>query len=185
MAIKKMLKKSPITESLTFDDVLVVPRYSEVLPRDVDVTTRLTKKIHINIPIISAAMDTVTESKLAIAIAQAGGLGVIHKNMPLEIQVEQVKKVKRSENGIIQDPFTLLPNATIEDAQKLMKEHGIGGIPVVDESHVLVGIITGRDMRSTKDFSKPISSVMTKKLITVERPCTLSNAKKILEENKI
>ncbi len=177
--------KTKIIESLTFDDVLVIPAYSEVLPRDVSTKTQLTKKITLNIPIISAAMDTVTESRLAIAVAQAGGLGIIHKNMPLARQVAEVKKVKRSENGIIQDPFTLNPDATILDAYELMKMHSIGGIPVVDTNNMLLGIVTDRDMRSEKDQSKSVSTVMTKNPVSVTGSCSLVEAKKILEQKKI
>ena len=181
----KIQKREPIQVSLTFDDVLLVPRYSEVLPREVKVSTNLTKKIKINIPIISAAMDTVTEARLAVAIAQVGGIGIIHKNMPLEKQVEEVRKVKRSENGIIQDPYTLLPNVTLRDAKRLMDEKGIGGVPIVDAKNKLVGIITGRDLRSENDLSKKISEVMTKDLITVRETCSLGDAKKILLKHKI
>lgn len=182
---KKISKKQLIEESLTFDDVLIIPRYSEVLPRDVDVTTKLTKKINLNIPIISAAMDTVTEARLAIALAQAGGLGIIHKNMPLDNQVAQVKKVKRSENGIIQEPYTLPPDTILQDAYELMRDKGIGGVPIVDSNNKLVGIITGRDMRSETNMTKKVSTVMTRDLITAKESCSLSEAKKILLQHKI
>lgn len=174
-----------IEEALTFDDVLVVPSYSEVLPKDVDISTNLTKKIKLNTPIISAAMDTVTESRLAIAVAQAGGLGIIHKNMSIEKQAAEVKKVKRSTNGIIQNPVTVSPQATIEDAYELMKSHDIGGIPVVDNNNKLVGIVTDRDMRSETNHSKTVSTVMTKNPVTVQGSCSLVEAKKILQLKKI
>src|SRR4030095_12358813 len=134
-------------EGLTFDDVLLVPAYSQVLPRDVDIRTQLTKQLSINLPMLSAAMDTVTEANLAIALAREGGLGILHKNMSVERQVEQVRKVKRSESGLIVDPITLPDNATIGDALQLMKDNKIGGIPVVDNGQKLVGILTNRDLR--------------------------------------
>lgn len=184
--MKKVAKKrAPIQESLTFDDVLLLPRYSEVLPRNTNVTTKLTKKITLNIPVISAAMDTVTESRLAIAIAQVGGIGIIHKNMSLEKQVNQVKDVKRSENSIIQEPYTLSPFASLSDAVALMREKNIGGIPIVEENQKLVGIITSRDMRSEMDPSRAVSVVMTRKLITADEHITIEEAKKILLKNKI
>ncbi len=171
---------------LTFDDVLVLPKYSEVLPRDVITQTRLTKKLSINVPIISAAMDTVTESKLAIAIAREGGIGIIHKNMSIAQQAAEVKKVKRSESGMIKDPITLEGHATLQQALGLMKDHRIGGIPVVDGNGVLKGIITNRDLRFEKDLSKPISDVMTKEnLITTDVDTDLTKAKGILQQYKI
>jgi IMP dehydrogenase len=182
---KKPSKYTPIEESLTFDDVLIIPRYSEILPRDVKVTTQLTKKISLNIPIISAAMDTVTEARLAVAVAQAGGIGIIHKNMPLSMQVDQVKHVKRSENSIIHDPYTLLPTATLKEATQLMREKGISGMPIVDQNGKLVGIITSRDMRSENDLSKKVSQIMTRDLVTAGESCTLTEAKKILLSRKI
>lgn len=181
----KPQKRPEIVESLTFDDVLLLPAYSEILPRDVSVESNLTKKIKINIPILSAAMDTVTESRLAIAIAQAGGIGIIHKNMPLEAQVNQVKQVKRSENSMIQDPYTLSSEATLQEATLEMKQNGISGMPIIDSKGKLVGIITSRDMRSETDLSKKVSAVMTRDLITAPETCTLSEAKKILLHNKI
>ncbi|PIP69087.1 IMP dehydrogenase [Candidatus Nomurabacteria bacterium CG_4_9_14_0_2_um_filter_32_10] len=183
--VKKIIKKRSIEESLTFDDVLVLPKYSEVLPREVDVSTYLTKKIKINIPIVSAAMDMVTESSLAIAIAQVGGLGIIHKNMSIVGQIEEVKKVKRSENAIIQNPFTLPLTATLKEVTSLMSEKNISGIPIVEKNNKLVGIITGRDIRSENDLSKKVSEIMTKKLITTSEKCSLEQAKKILLKNKI
>ena len=182
---EKILGNKEIDKSFTFDDVLVLPRYSEVLPREVDVSTYLTKKIKLNIPVISAAMDTVTEARLAVAIAQAGGIGIIHKNMPVSKQVEEIKYVKRSENSIIQDPYTLSPDQTIRETKDLMQEKNISGVPVVDKKGRLVGIITGRDMRSENDLSKKVESVMTKNVITGKENCTLAEAKKILLQHKI
>ena len=140
-----------VAEGLTYDDVLLIPAYSEVLPRDVDTSTYFTRKIKLNIPIVSAAMDTVTESGLAIAIAQAGGIGMLHKNMSIAQQAEEVRKVKRSESGIIQDPVTLDVNALVSDAFLIMKDYKIGGIPVISSDRKLVGIITNRDLRFQKD----------------------------------
>jgi IMP dehydrogenase/GMP reductase len=148
-------------QGLTFDDVLVLPRYSEVLPRDTNTKTRLTKKLSINIPIISAAMDTVTESNLAIAIAREGGIGIVHKNMSIAEQAAEIKKVKRSESGMIKDPVTLKSTNTLSEAVNVMKENRIGGIPIIDDNHKLVGIITNRDLRFQIDLSTPIEEVMT------------------------
>ena len=139
-------------EGLTYDDVLVVPAYSEVLPYMVDTATKFTKNISLNIPIVSAAMDTVTESKMAIAIAQEGGIGVLHKNMPIEKQANEIRKVKRSESGMILDPITLGEDATVGDAFQMMKENKIGGIPIVDEKMSLIGIVTNRDLRFEKEM---------------------------------
>lgn len=173
-------------EGLTFDDVLLVPAYSQVLPREVDIKTRLTKEITLNIPMLSAAMDTVTEANLAIALAREGGLGILHKNMTIEKQVEQVRKVKRSESGMIIDPITLLENSTIADALRLMKENKIGGIPIVDASQKLVGILTNRDLRFETSLSRKVSEVMTKEnLITAPEGTDLPKAKKILSQYKI
>lgn len=183
--MKKAKGTKQIEESLTFDDVLVKPQYSEIHPKDTDVSTKLTKKINLNIPIISAAMDTVTEARLAVAIAQAGGIGIIHKNMSLYEQVEQVKFVKRSENSIIHDPYTLHPEATLLEATNLMKEKNISGMPIIDKNRKLVGILTSRDMRSETDLSKKVSEVMTKDLIVVREKCTLTQAKSILLAHKI
>ncbi|WP_214070433.1 IMP dehydrogenase [Mucilaginibacter sp. dw_454] len=175
-----------VAEGLTYDDVLLLPAYSEVLPRDVNTGSFLTKKIRLNIPLVSAAMDTVTESKLAIAMAQAGGLGMLHKNMSIERQAEQVRKVKRSESGMIQDPVTLHEASTVADAIKIMREFKIGGIPVVDESNKLKGIITNRDLRFQKEMTKPVQEVMTKAdLITAPKGTTLAQAEVILQEHKI
>ena len=179
-------KITVIEEKLTFDDVLLVPSYSEVLPREVDTSTRFTRNIRLNIPIVSAAMDTVTEYRLAIALAKEGGIGIIHKNMSIEDQAEQVRKVKRSESGMIIDPVTLGLEATIGDAQKLMKHHSIGGIPVVDEKGKLAGIITNRDLRFEENPGKPITEVMTKEgLITAPAGTGLNEAKRILQKYKI
>ena len=175
-----------IREALTFDDVLLVPNYSEVLPTQVDVRTKLTKRITLNIPIMSAAMDTVTESELAIAIAREGGIGIIHKNMTIEEQAEEVDRVKRSESGMIVKPVTVRPEQTIADAEGLMKKYKISGLPVVDDDGKLVGIITNRDIRFVKDFSKKIREVMTKDgLKTVPVGTTLEEAKEILQKYKI
>lgn len=173
-------------EGLTFDDVLVVPRYSEVLPRDVSTSVQLTRKLRLNIPIMSAAMDTVTESGMAIAMAREGGIGIIHKNMTIARQAEEVKKVKRSESGMIMEPVTLSAEASLREAVNLMRDHKIGGIPVVDENNVLKGIITNRDLRFEKDLDKKVSEVMTKEnLITAELGTDLKGAQAILEKYKI
>lgn len=173
-------------EGLTFDDVLVIPAYSEVLPHLVNVSSRFTRNIKINVPMCSAAMDTVTEAELAIAMAQEGGIGVLHKNMSIEEQAFQVRKVKRAESGMIIDPVTLQSNAIVEDALKLMKEFNIGGIPVVDTNNVLVGIVTNRDLRFEKDLYKAIIDIMTKEnlIVTKEAP-DLLKAEGILQEYKI
>ncbi|MBS1489510.1 MAG: IMP dehydrogenase [Bacteroidetes bacterium] len=173
-------------EALTYDDVLLVPAYSEVLPRTTDTSGFLTKKIKLNIPIISAAMDTVTESNLAIGMALEGGLGFIHKNMSIEAQAEHVRKVKRSQSGMILDPVTLLVNSTVRDAEKIMRENKIGGIPVVDGNRKLVGIITNRDLRFQKDMSLAIEKIMTKEnLITAPEGITLEKAEILLQSYKI
>ena len=175
-----------IGEGLTYDDVLMVPSYSEILPRDVNVSTQFTKEIRLNTPIVSAAMDTVTESKLAIAIAHEGGIGVLHKNMSIEAQAEKVRIVKRSESGMIQDPVTLSVNSVVADALELMKQHKIGGIPVVDDSLKLVGIVTNRDLRFQKDVDVPVKDVMTSEnIITTKEGTSLDNAREILQEYKI
>jgi IMP dehydrogenase len=173
-------------EGLTFDDVLLIPGYSQVLPRDVNIRSRLTKDITLNVPLLSAAMDTVTEASLAMALAREGGLGILHKNMSIEDQAEQVRKVKRSESGLILDPITLLENATIGDAQKLMRENKIGGIPIIDKAGVLTGILTNRDLRFEEDKKRKISEVMTSKnLITAPEGTDLKKAEKILRQYKI
>ena len=174
------------TEGLTYDDVLLVPQYSEVLPRDVDITSLLTKKIKLNVPIISAAMDTVTEGAMAIAMAQEGGIGIIHKNMTIEEQAKQVRKVKRSESGMIHDPITLSPGALVKEALAIMKENKIGGIPIVDKNMKLVGILTNRDLRFQKNFELPVSDIMTKtNLITGNISTNLVEAEKILTKYKV
>jgi len=172
-------------EGLTYDDVLVVPAYSEVLPYMVSTSTQFSKNITLNIPVVAAAMDTVTESKMAIAIAQEGGIGVLHKNMSIERQALEVRKVKRSESGMILDPITLTLSSTVGDAFALMRENKIGGIPIVDEDVKLLGIVTNRDLRFEKDMNLSISEVMTSgQLITTELN-DLENAESILKENKI
>lgn len=173
-------------EGLTYDDVLLIPAYSEILPREVDVATYFTKKIRLNAPVISSAMDTVTESALAIAIAREGGIGVLHKNMSIEAQVTEVRKVKRSESGMILDPVTMPLGATVGDALQLMKEHSIGGIPVVNNDMTLVGIVTNRDLRFEKVSSRPVKEIMTKENIITTGPETnLAQAEEILQEFKI
>jgi len=173
-------------EALTYDDVLLVPAYSEVLPRDTKTTSQLTANITLNIPIVSAAMDTVTEAELAIAIALEGGLGFIHKNMKIAQQAEQVRKVKRSQSGLILDPITLDVHSTVQDAENIMREFKIGGIPVVDENGKLVGIITNRDLRFQKDMRVPVEKIMTREnLITANEGITLDQAEGTLKKYKI
>lgn len=174
------------SEALTYDDVLLVPGYSEILPRDTKTSTLLTRIIPLNIPLVSAAMDTVTEADLAIAMALEGGLGFIHKNMSIERQAVQVRKVKRSQSGLILDPITLDINSTAGDAVKIMKEYRIGGIPVVTEDYKLVGIITNRDLRFQKDMTTPVSEIMTREnLISAVDEITLDEAEEILQLHKI
>ena len=174
------------SEGLTFDDVLLVPAFSDVLPAHVDLSSNFSKNLKIKVPIVSAAMDTVTESKMAIAMAQEGGLGVIHKNLSPEVQSEKVRKVKRSESGMILDPITLTKDAKVLDALNLMKEYSIGGIPIVDKKQKLIGIVTNRDLRFENEMEKSISKVMTShNLITGTRDLTLKQAEKILQRNKI
>lgn len=173
-------------EALTYDDVLLLPAYSEVLPRDTRTDAQLTRHIRLNIPLVSAAMDTVTEFDLAIAMAQEGGIGIIHKNMTVEQQAEQVRKVKRSESGMIIDPITLTEDQTLADALKIMREFKIGGIPVVDPNNKLVGILTNRDLRFQSDLSKPVTDIMTRKnLITAREGETLEQAESILQQYRI
>lgn len=175
-----------VKEGLTFDDVLLVPAYSQVLPKDVLLTSKITRNIEVKTPIVSAAMDTVTEASLAIAIAQQGGIGVVHKNMSIEAQALQVRKVKRSESGMILDPVTLLESANVSDALQLMKENKIGGIPVIDKDRKLKGIVTNRDLRFEKNKNRPIVEVMTyKNIITTTENTDLATAEEILQENKI
>ena len=173
-------------EGLTFDDVLLVPAYSEVLPREVNISTKLTPEITLNMPMVSAAMDTVTEANLAIALAREGGIGMLHKNMSIERQADQVRKVKRSESGLIVDPITLLPDATVNDAMQLMRDNKIGGIPIVDNSNKLVGILTNRDMRFEKNMKKKVSQIMTtENLVTAPAGTSMGKAETILEQYKI
>ncbi|MFM2223849.1 MAG: hypothetical protein RJA07_51 [Bacteroidota bacterium] len=186
MATKNLFSQKFSYEGFTFDDVLLVPAFSQVLPREVNTSSFLTKNLQLNIPIIAAAMDTVTESELAIAIARLGGMGILHKNMSIERQAEEVRKVKRAESGMILDPVTLLENATIADALRLMKENKIGGIPVVNKNFELVGIITNRDLRFERNYKKLVSEVMTKtNLITAPEGTDFKQAEKILEKYKI
>lgn len=173
-------------EGLTFDDVLILPAYSEILPREVSTKTQLTRNLSINIPIVSAAMDTVTESRLAIALSRSGGIGILHKNMSIERQAEEVRKVKRSESGMIQDPLTLTEEATLHDAHRMMRENKIGGIPVVDDQGKLRGILTNRDLRFERNLDRPVGEVMTKEnLITAPLGTDLKQAESILQEYKI
>lgn len=175
-----------VMDGLTFDDVLLIPAYSEVLPRNVNLTTKFSRNIELKTPIVSAAMDTVTEAKMAIAIAREGGIGVIHKNMPIAEQARQVHMVKRAENGMIYDPVTIRQGKTVGDALKLMTEFHIGGIPVVDENMKLVGIVTNRDLRFERDMKKLIDEVMTKEnLVTTNQSTDLEAAAQILQQNKI
>jgi IMP dehydrogenase len=181
-----MNDKFKIEEALTFDDVLLVPAKSSVLPREVDVTTYLTPDIKLNIPIISAAMDTVTEANLAIALAREGGIGILHKNMSIERQCEEVDKVKRSESGMIKDPVTLSPDKTIREALELMRKYSVSGIPIVDSSKKLVGILTNRDLRFEPNEKLKVSQLMTKEnLVTAPIGTTLEKAEKILQRHKI
>ena len=175
-----------IGEGLTYDDVLLVPNYSEVLPRDVSIKTRFSRNITLNVPVVSAAMDTVTESAMAIAMAQEGGIGVLHKNMSIEEQVGKVRKVKRAESGMIIDPVTLPLTSTVADAKNAMKEFGIGGIPIVDENKILKGIVTNRDLRFEKDNERRIVEVMTSEnIVTVAEGTSLEEAEVILQGHKI
>ena len=173
-------------EGLTFDDVLLMPDYSQVLPRNVDISSKLTKDITLNVPLLSAAMDTVTEASLAIALAREGGLGILHKNMTIERQSDQVRKVKRSESGLIIDPVTLMANATIGDAQRLMRENKIGGIPIIDKEGKLVGILTNRDLRFELDPTRKVSEVMTKEnLYTAPEGTDLKKAEQLFKKTKV
>lgn len=173
-------------DGLTFDDVLLIPGYSAVLPRDVDISTQLTKDVKLNIPMLSAAMDTVTEATLAIALAREGGLGILHKNMSIERQAEQVRKVKRSESAMIMDPVTLTADATIADAHKLMRENKIGGIPIVDSSHKLIGILTNRDLRFEENKQRKVTELMTKNnLVIAPEGTDLKKAETILRQHKV
>ncbi len=177
---------SQITEGLTYDDVLLAPAYSEVLPRDVSLKSKFTRNILVNTPIVSAAMDTVTESALAISIAQQGGIGVIHKNMSIDAQAMEVRKVKRSESGMIIDPITLAEDALVKDALALMREYSIGGIPVVSADKTLKGILTNRDLRFEKNLERPVAEIMTSKnIITTGESTDLTTAEVILQQNRI
>ncbi len=177
---------SQITEGLTYDDVLLAPAYSEVLPRDVSLKSMFTKQIAVNTPIVSAAMDTVTESALAISIAQQGGIGVIHKNMTIQAQALEVRKVKRSESGMIIDPITLPEDAVVQDALSLMRENSIGGIPVVNANRILKGILTNRDLRFEKNLERPVREIMTSEnIITTGESTDLTTAEVILQQNRI
>lgn len=182
---KSKEEKFSSIEYLTYDDVLLLPAYSEVLPREVDTSSYFTKNIKLNIPLVSAAMDTVTESALAIAIAQEGGIGVLHKNMSIEDQAQEVRKVKRAENGMISDPVTIADSKTVADALNMMKANRVGGIPVVDKNSKLVGIVTNRDLRFEQNFKRKISEVMTKEVVSVVGNVSFDKAAKILQEHKI
>jgi len=176
-----------VKEALTFDDVLLVPRYSEVLPNEVNVETMLTRNLKLNIPLVSAAMDTVTEAELAKALAREGGIGIIHRNMPVDEQAHQVEKVKRTENGVIYDPITITPDTTVKEALNLMAEYKIGGLPVVVDENRLVGLLTNRDIRFEKNLSRKVKDLMTPRdrLIVAHPDISLEEAKQILHENKI
>lgn len=177
-----------VKEGLTFDDVLLIPQASDVLPDQVDLSIQLSKKLRLNVPILSASMDTVTESEMAIALARSGGLGIIHKNMTIQAQAEQVEKVKRSESGVISNPFFLYPTSTVKEAEQLMAHYRISGVPIVESetSHKLVGIITNRDKRFVDDFSQPIEKYMTKEhLVTAPVGTTLDEAESILQNHRI
>ena len=181
-----MGKSKFIETGLTFDDVLLVPAYSEILPSEVNLASKFSRNLPLKVPVVSAAMDTVTESKMAIAMAQEGGIGVIHKNLTIKKQCDKVRRVKRSESGMILDPVTLSKKSKVKDALKSMKEYSIGGIPIVDKSNSLVGIVTNRDLRFENDMNKPIEEVMTfKNIITGSPGITLKQAEKILQKNKI
>ena len=175
-----------VGEGLTYDDVLLVPAYSEVLPREVSIATKFSRNITLNVPIVSAAMDTVTESAMAIAMAREGGIGVLHKNMSIEQQAAEVRKVKRAESGMIIDPITLHKENTVGDAQKTMREYSIGGIPITDGAGKLIGIVTNRDLRFEKDLKRPLLEIMTSEnLVTVAQGTSLKEAEIILQKNKI
>lgn len=174
-----------IGEGLTYDDVLLVPAYSDVLPREVKINSRFSRNITVNVPMVSAAMDTVTEAAMAIGMAQEGGIGVLHKNMSIDRQANEVKKVKRSENGMIIDPITLKKDALVKDAVQLMYEYGIGGIPIVDDNGILIGMVTNRDLRFEKNMSRPLSEIMITKLITTHEGTTFEEATDILQQHKI
>lgn len=177
-----------ILEGYTFDDLLLIPQYSEVLPHEVDVSTWLTKKIKLNIPIVSAAMDTVTEARLAIALAREGGIGIIHRNLSIEEQAQEVEKVKKSESGMILQPVTVRPDNTVKEALEIMERYKISGVPVVSDGNKLVGILTNRDLRFIKptDYHKPVSLFMTSQnLIMAQERITLEEAEEILQRHKV
>ena len=180
-------QKSKFVEvGLTFDDVLLVPKFSEVLPREVNIKTKFSKNIPLNIPVISAAMDTVTESKMAIALAREGGIGVLHKNMSIEKQADKVRFVKRSESGMILDPVTLSLEGKVSDAKESMRKNNIGGIPIISKTRKLCGIVTNRDLRFEKDDKRSIKEIMTSKnIITVSPNTSLKDAEEILQKYKI
>ena len=185
------ISRPPIEEALTFDDVLLVPGHSEVMPHMVDLRTRLTSEIMLNMPIISSAMDTVTESRLAIALAQAGGIGVIHRNLEPELQAEEVRKVKRYESGMVVNPITVYPDETLADAQALMRRHGVSGFPVVERDGVpgkpsrLVGILTNRDMRFADHPDQKVAELMTAKVITVREGVPQAEARRLLHHHRL
>ena len=175
-----------VGKGLTYDDVLLVPAYSEILPREVSITSNFSRNIGLNVPIVSAAMDTVTESRMAIAMAQEGGIGVLHKNMTIEDQANKVRTVKRAESGMIIDPVVLTINSFVKDAKENMSQYKIGGIPIVDDQNHLLGLVTNRDLRFEKNDSRPISEVMTSdNLITVKEGTSLKEAEVILQKHKI
>ena len=181
-----MVSKNILERGLTYDDVLLVPSFSKVLPRDVSIESSFSRNINLNVPISSAAMDTVTESRMAISIAREGGIGVLHKNMTIELQTDKVRKVKRSESGMILDPVTLNLSSLVSDAKSSMKKYSIGGIPIVDKNRVLMGIVTNRDLRFERNNKRPITEVMTSKnLITVNEGTSLVDAEEILQKHKI
>ena len=172
-------------EALTFDDVLLVPSYSQIIPSETNVKTALTKNIDLNIPLLSASMDTVTESRLAIALALKGGIGIIHKNMSIENQSGEIRRVKRSQSGMIKDPITMDKDSTVKDALQVMKKNQIGGIPIINSSNELIGIVTNRDLRFQKENDKKLSGIMTKKVVTAKAGISLDDAEKILKKHKI
>ena len=176
--------ESPLRECLTFDDVMLSPGHSDVLPAEVDVRTRLTRKVSLNIPLISAAMDSVTESRAAIAMAREGGLGVIHKNLPPEVQAREVAQVKRAESGIILDPITVGPSQSLRAALEIMKENRISGVPVV-EGQTAVGILTARDVRFEQNLDQPVSNLMTTKLVSVSPGVKAEEARELLHRHRI
>ena len=184
--IMSFVAEKVVMDGLTFDDVLLIPAYSEVLPRNVELSTQFSRNIRLNIPLVSAAMDTVTEAQLAIAIAREGGIGVIHKNMSIEAQARQVHAVKRAENGMIYDPVTIKCGSTVREALSMMSEYHIGGIPVVDDKNLLVGIVTNRDLRFERDLERLVDEVMTKdNLVTTSQSTDLQQAADILQRHKI